>query len=59
MQDNAATVLTLQALREIGGELRAIRDELHRLNDVLEGTRVAPQAPSPEPLAKYPRMAPR
>lgn len=31
MQDNASTVMTLQALRDIGSELRAIREELQEL----------------------------
>jgi hypothetical protein len=59
MQDNTATLMTLQALREIGDELRAIREELHRLNDLLTDADAVPRAPSQTRSPKYPRMLPR
>jgi len=60
MQDNAATVMTLQALREINEGLRAISEELHRLNDLLvKNTEPVSQASSPTRSPKYPRMLPR
>jgi hypothetical protein len=60
MQDNAATVMTLQALRDIGEQLRAVREELHRLNELLiKSTDSVPQTPFPKRLPKYPRMLPR
>jgi hypothetical protein len=59
MQDNVATAMTLQALREIGEGLRAISEELHRLNDHLKNNDSVVHAPSSTRSPKYPHMLPR
>jgi hypothetical protein len=43
MQDRTATVMTLRTLDEIAKELRAIREELHHLNQ--QGRREDPDRP--------------
>jgi hypothetical protein len=60
MQDNTAMMMTLRALQEIGDGLRSIREELRRLNDLLErNDDSVPRAPSPSRPSKYPSVLPR
>jgi hypothetical protein len=45
MQDNTATLMIVRALQEIATEMRAIREELHHLNQL--GRRVDPNPRDP------------